>query len=435
MNVTIIVCVHTEKVFILKLFYYRFSPERKYSPTKDTQQTYETEKTSQKPKKYEVSIEIPASKYTLRPSRSAENLEKLADDLPNVSVQEIKERLFGPNASSRKVKKDLLRPTQRDEHEKEVGEITEKVKVESMKGLFSAPIQSLPTFTPVYTKQTTASSGDDGGKDELLYTYASYRDTPNKKRLNIFDDLTDLEATYERMNMTNEDINDNGGLRDFGNAPANEYDPLEPNVKRLSISNVRKFEEMLEKKLGEEQGTDRTKQWLSFEVKQSRSLSSGQGQKTSHSREKVSPSRENVSPARYYHSKMDSTSSFPGDDTSTVFSDGGSRLQSGRLSLPRKKADDMAYRKTHQQASLHSASTPMFWTTANTSYLGNNNNNAVETENLSNQASARKRSEERNGQVRSPDQNRSRDRGYQKREDSQASKVTVEEMIKERRQR
>jgi hypothetical protein len=256
----------------------------------------------------------------------------MADELPNISVSEIKERLFGPNVQSKKVK-DYT-------YADELKQITEgqnsKVKVDSMKDIFNQPIQSLPTYAPVYHK--SVNSFDDNGKDELLYNYASFRDEPAKKKFNIFDDLTELEVTYEKVNLNSEG-------KGIEVKECNDEDFIETNVKRLSISNVRKFEEMLEKKLGDDY--DRTKIWLSGEKE---------------NENKKSTNNNKVIPKRSYSV---GSAARPPSDAPSLTSDGPNFSE--RIGLPRKKADDMAFRKM-QQANLSSASIPSFvWPTG--SYL------------------------------------------------------------------
>lgn len=230
-----------------------------------------------------MKTEIQPSRYVLRPSRSAENIDKINEDVGNRSVKDIKERLFGPTQAQ------LKAPVSRNKQEVTSPQ-NSNVKVENVKAYFN-PTDSVPSFAkvPVYGSSSSRNIRDQE-QDELLYNYVSYRDTSNTKPLNIFDDLTDLELTYRKLSNDQEGKGYNAAPHDLTNG--------HDSIKRLSISNVRKFEEMLE--MRQQQGQDWTKEWVSREKKPTTS-----NNKSDESRlqEKVTPERQvqSYSTHQQYH--------------------------------------------------------------------------------------------------------------------------------------
>ena len=89
-------------------------------------------------------------------------------------------------------------------------------------------------------------SRSEAGDDELLFDYVSYKDGSSPRKSHIKDVLTDLEQTYEKLDINDEELlsraehHEVTGSRPLPPPP----ESCEPNVKRLSITNVKKLEEL-----------------------------------------------------------------------------------------------------------------------------------------------------------------------------------------------
>ena len=273
-----------------------------------------TEKQSSEADKKRTS-QFSSTRHVLRPSRSAENLyQASSEDMPKISVLQIKERLFGQRIDQKvrksppKVESDLSKVLERKDR-----------KVDSVKDVFSKKEEKLPIYSTSYKSN---SGIIDAEQDELLYNVVSCRDNQERRNINIFDDLTDLEITYARVKRENNEAIPGS---DPSHMAHEDYNPTEPSVKRLSISNVRKFEELLQRRQDSSPKEEYTKQWIK--------------------KEQPEGTNDRV-PTGSVNNKKHMTSQSTDDGASVATSD--DRRFSGRLSLPRKKADDMAYRKTHQ---------------------------------------------------------------------------------------
>ena len=171
---------------------------------------------------------------------------------------------------------------------------------------------------------------DDSDDDVRLINYASFRDGPRRKRPNINDALTELEEAYERLDLDNEYLLDRATRRDYPRlvAPDNGW---QSNVKRLSITNVKKLDEIQHGV--ENPSLEYAKRWLSSE---SGLTVSKNGPDTT----TITPPVQATSPPR------------------------GPRASS----LPRKFGDDMAVRKYRRSNSGRTAGSHV--TSPPTSYIG-----------------------------------------------------------------
>ena len=171
---------------------------------------------------------------------------------------------------------------------------------------------------------------DDSDDDVRLINYASFRDGPRRKRPNINDALTELEEAYERLDLDNEYLLDRATRRDYPRlvAPDNGW---QSNVKRLSITNVKKLDEIQQRV--ENPSLEYAKRWLSSE---SGLTVSKNGPDTT----TITPPVQATSPPR------------------------GPRASS----LPRKFGDDMAVRKYRRSNSGRTAGSHV--TSPPTSYIG-----------------------------------------------------------------
>ena len=152
---------------------------------------------------------------------------------------------------------------------------------------------------------------NDSDDDIRLVDYASFRDGRRWKKPTIIDDLTELEEAYERLDLDNEQLLDRAARRDYPR-PLPPVADAETNVKRLSITNLKKLDEIQQRV--ENPSLEYAKRWLSSE--------SGL-----------------VEPAR------DVTATAPPAPVTSL--PRGPRSSS----LPRKFGDDMAVRKYRRSAS------------------------------------------------------------------------------------
>ena len=262
---------------------------------------------------------VDPEKATLRPARSAENLINKKDDIPTGNVSSIKERLFGPGSDEKGVIpiKMVQDPSLMTTHS------NQRIKSE----VFNKSDDKPPTFAQPHARSSSYLSDD---KDERIREYVSYRDGKVKKRSQIFDELTDLEYTYDRLNLDDDNLMSGAANHDFNIPPHAELDSFEPNVKRLSITNVKKFEDMLQRHVegSENPSLDYAKKWLSHE----------EGSQKENDRE--STKERSIQSTHVQSVQM--TPSYQNRPES---------------SLPRKKTDDMAYRKIHPYPESTSTST------------------------------------------------------------------------------
>ena len=294
-----------------------------YSPQSSgfARQAKTTQSFRQSPeRKLQKEKSIDSEKATLRPARSAENLINTKDDIPVGSVTTIKERLFGPGGiGKRSIPITVLPdPSQR---------VTPDSKRPYSEVINKKDEQAVAATTATHLRSSSFLS-EDKYKDERIREYASYRDGKVKKRSQILDDLTDLEYTYDRLNLDDDNLMSGAANHDF-NIPAHAEgaESIEPNVKRLSITNVKKFEDMLQRHIdsSETPSLDYAKEWLRYD----RDSVTGSDKSTA----KTDPKPEQERPI---HSSLI-------QDAPVV----RSYMNRPESSLPRKKTDDMAYRKIH----------------------------------------------------------------------------------------
>ena len=104
---------------------------------------------------------------------------------------------------------------------------------------------------------------DDSDDDVRLINYASFRDGPRRKRPNINDELTELEEAYERLDLDNEYLLDRATRRDYPRLMPTDNE-WQSNVKRLSITNLKKLDEIQQQV--ENPSLEYAKRWLSSET-------------------------------------------------------------------------------------------------------------------------------------------------------------------------
>ena len=103
---------------------------------------------------------------------------------------------------------------------------------------------------------------NDSDDDIRLVDYASFRDGRRWKKPTIIDDLTELEEAYERLDLDNEQLLDRAARRDYPR-PLPPVADAETNVKRLSITNLKKLDEIQQRV--ENPSLEYAKRWLSSE--------------------------------------------------------------------------------------------------------------------------------------------------------------------------
>ena len=165
----------------------------------------------------------------LRHSYSSENLIDTKDDLPTGSVSKIKEQLFGEkDACTFKVASAVKSPSS-----------TKVVDIQSK--VFSASF--VPPAPPAVDARQVTSYLRTMTSQTTRRDVVSCRDASQPRRSRIDDEVGDLERTYDRLQVA-ADADDyvTSRSRRQGVTGAQEEDA---EVKRLSISNLRKFEELL----------------------------------------------------------------------------------------------------------------------------------------------------------------------------------------------
>ncbi len=245
------------------------------------------------------------------------------EKVPKVDLMSIKSNLFGQEGEKLEQqyqqRSDLARLQDRKDR-----------KVSELKaGVFNIPDETVPV---VISRLSHPSSRNfDDNNDERIFDYASFRDKEKRKRPNIQDVLTDLEKTFEAL-----DLDMDEDLLPRNHFPSSSSDPT--NVKRLSITNLKKLEELQNNQ--QTPSMDYARQWLSHEkLPQSDREAESQDAK---SRPGVSP--ESMEVANYSYAIRLRSSSIPDSRSQSIVSE-GRRSASARIPYPRKVADDMAYRR------------------------------------------------------------------------------------------
>ena len=147
-----------------------------------------------------------------------------------------------------------------------------------------------------------------------------------KKRPKIKDELTELEYTYDRLNLDDDNLMTGAANHDY-NIRHDVSNETESDVKRLSISNVRKFEEMLQRRVGDPDnpGLDYAKHWLNDDVIKAKR----------DAEQKFEANRKRPVATSPEHTRQGESLRYAAD------------VRRAEHSLPRKITDDMAFRKAH----------------------------------------------------------------------------------------
>ena len=174
---------------------------------------------------------------------------------PKVNISELKLKLFGQDGEKLVMAKpDLEKILDPKQHK--VASVKEQV--------FNVKDERVPRY---YSHHYISRS--EAGDDEVLVDYVSYKDGQQPKRTNINDILTDLEQTYEKLDLDNDELLTRAGHHEVGQEPGHRPlppppDSSQPNVKRLSITNLKKLEELQSRM--EHPSFEYAKQWLTTDA-------------------------------------------------------------------------------------------------------------------------------------------------------------------------
>jgi hypothetical protein len=254
------------------------------------------------------------------------------EETDKVDLKKIKMNLFGKEGDKpdqRGMKKEL--ESVWDRSDRKVSSLTSEV--------FRASPGSKP-ITP--TNVQPSSQHFDARKDMKLIDFASYRDNLKPRKSFIEDELTDLEKTYESLHLDRDD--------DYDSRYTKPQD--DSNVRRLSITNLRKLESEQKPPRTEPPSMQYAKQWLnnspSAERQEYRPYAY-RGDSFRPVRPEPITSPESLEVAQYtsqdYKQHRSSHNSGP-------FSSGSRNIDIQpkppvRSQYPCKVADDMAYRKIY----------------------------------------------------------------------------------------
>ena len=251
--------------------------------------------------------------FVLRMSKSEDDLRSChtgSDEMPRVSIKSIKDKLYGNAGELPDSKKETELVNVWDRRDRKVSKIAGDV--------FNMTDQSLPE----YDKPVPPSSQQFGEEEDVrLSDYISYKDGYRRKTTTIDDVLTDLEQTYENLQLDSDEWSKDVERTDHTERPNRPYTPVEHregmvNVKRLSITNLKKLEEI--QMSVENPSLEYAKRWLS----------------TGNSSEVLGEDSVHQVSTTYPINHSESQSL-----TSEL------RIRDNTSSLPRKIADDMAVRK------------------------------------------------------------------------------------------
>jgi hypothetical protein len=253
------------------------------------------------------------------------------EEVPKVNLTSIKSNLFGSVGEKLGYPRPDLSNIQ-DRKERLVSELKAD--------FFNRKDEIVPEVIPMLSQPSVNHFMD--GDEERIYDYASFRDIEKRRRPNIDDVLTDLEKTFEALELDLEEDD----LMIRSDMTSSESDK----VKRLSITNLRKLEDLQ----GHQQmpSLDYARQWLSSEnmTKEEKKSSPRLPAKDPNDDVFLSPrgrlglSPDSMEVANYnYMTQLQMPASLPDSQSQSVTSEGRARL-----AYPRKVADDMAYRRARK---------------------------------------------------------------------------------------
>ena len=301
-------------------------------------QKYEHEKEpSPKPKKKSKSVlhfDIKTEKPGQRPAYVVKANEEPEKPTP-VNLGAIKANLFGAGGESAddpKVHDDKM-------------QLKSNIKVSEIRTeIFNTQDRVIPQVIP--TMSRPSSKHFDEENDQRILAYASYRDGNRPRRSHIEDELTDLERTYEELNLNTEEEWDRALEREAARGQSGED---LGKVRRLSITNLRKLE-TLQQKEGKP-SLDYTRNWLANDAAQAGPQDDNVSSKksTSDYSDVLSPSGKGSPESAEVSRYTSPTQAHPfvpqGEDIVVDNRSVGSSGWNPSSSFPLKVGDDMAFRR------------------------------------------------------------------------------------------
>lgn len=248
------------------------------------------------PQVYDMSVRLSGSQEKM----NAHNDE----EFPQISVAEIKAKLFGQNEDKNRHLTGRQLAFQTDQN---VAQNWTRASNEVGK---SKPNNSTEK-TKEISSDALASKFEKLKDDEILYNFVSYKDGITKKRSKINDHLTEFERVYEDLDFDDYDNNCHAL-----NSSIHKSCPDSSNLKRLSITNLKLLTENQEK-LVPNSNLEYTKEWIL----------TGKGYDPF-------PAKESCMTSNTVHGEAESFSNQT--DAGNVTS---------AANFPRKQLDDMAYRR------------------------------------------------------------------------------------------
>ena len=269
------------------------------------------------------------------------------EEVPPVNISAIKENLFreGEKGDDRiENQKDVEVSRAFEKRDRKVSELKAEI--------FSGQDEIVPNVQVLNVRPS--SKHFDQESDERIVSYASYKDNLKPRRSAIQDELTDLERTYEQLNLNNEDVWEQALNQEVSKAGAGQE---LGNVRRLSITNLRKLETLQQHE--NTPSMDYARSWLANDgtpppqqdAPNQRNQSTGDDEVFKPHHGAMSPESAEVS---QYSSNANAPHQIVPEAKKTALSSGVKDTRrvttSGQhpvvqVPLPRKVGDDMAFRR------------------------------------------------------------------------------------------